>query len=484
MKKYIQIKGITLVSLIITVIILLILAGVGIGLFGGDGLIQKARVAREQTEIEEEKEIVETSVVEAVSINRYGNIEKSELEVYIQKNANERPTEVIEDVGFLYAHFKDTDRYYKVEDDGDVSNPIEKESDAYAGDITKGGKCDGTEENPYEINCIEDLIAFSMSTNINNETYSGKYIVLKRDLNFNSIFSYNDYRTSEYDEYLEGDGTVELKTQLANNGFKTIACISSGYRYFKGTFDGQRHRILGLYEKNNNRGLFGDVSNATIKNLYVEGRIESEISAGGIIDSAYNSYIYNCISNITLSGQTVGGIAGISTSSYFINCANIGDISGKWQAGVGGIIGVSNGNNYIYNSYNVGNLIMTSGNSYCGAGGIAGCIIADNITMENCYNIGSLDSSLYKGGIIGSSNTTTTITINNCYYIDNVTTGVGNSEGGTRITLAQAKNTEKIDEKYIIELLNSYVSTNINVTERNVQLKSWKLGEDGYPTFE
>lgn len=481
MKKYIQIKGITLVSLIITVIILLILAGVGIGLFGGDGLIQKARVAREQTEIEDEKEIVETSVVEAVSINRYGNIEKSELEVYIQKNANERPTEVIEDVGILYAHFKDTDRYYKVEDDGDVSNPIEKESDEYAGDITKGGKCDGTEENPYEINCIEDLIAFSMSININNKTYSGKYIVLKRDLNFNSIFSYNDYRTTEYDEYLEGDGTVELKTQLANNGFKTIAYISSGYRYFRGTFDGQRHRILGLYEKNNNRGLFGDVKNATIKNLYVEGRIESELHAGGIMFCATNSYIYNCISNITLSGQSAGGIAGRSDLSYFINCANIGDVSGKWQSGVGGIIGEAS-NSYIYNSYNLGNLTMNGGNSYCGAGGIVGYANGDNITIENCYNVGNLESSRYKGGIIGSSNTT--ITINNCYYIDNVTTGVGNSEGGTSITLAQAKNSEKIDEKYIIELLNSYVSTNINVTEKNVELKSWKLGEDGYPTFE
>ena len=34
-----------------------------------------------------------------------------------------------------------------------------------AGDITKGGKLDGSKEKPYEINCIEDLVSFSITTN-------------------------------------------------------------------------------------------------------------------------------------------------------------------------------------------------------------------------------------------------------------------------------------------------------------------------------
>lgn len=63
--------------------------------------------------------------------------------------------------------------------------------------IIKGGRCDGSEEKPFEINCIEDLVAFSQNVNTGNN-YSGKYIKLMRTLDFSSIFSYNDYTTTEW----------------------------------------------------------------------------------------------------------------------------------------------------------------------------------------------------------------------------------------------------------------------------------------------
>ena len=85
-------NGITLIALVVTVIILLILAGIGIGALGSDGLIQKARDAREQAEIDNEKEIVETSVIQAVAKNRYGNIEKAGLETYLDVNTGEGNT--------------------------------------------------------------------------------------------------------------------------------------------------------------------------------------------------------------------------------------------------------------------------------------------------------------------------------------------------------------------------------------------------------
>ena len=219
MKKYRQNKGITLVSLIITVIILLILAAVGIGTLGPNGLVAKAEEAKEKAQIDEEKEIVGASAVQSAGANRYGNIEKEELAIYVAKNAGNRDVEVIEDANKIYVNFKDTERYYEVGDEGDVSNPIIKEEIEYAGDITKGGTLDGSVDKPYEIWCIEDLVAFSQNVS-NGNTYSGKYVKLMRTLDFNSIFSYNDHTTKEYDTYLGGDGTVELKTQLSENGLR------------------------------------------------------------------------------------------------------------------------------------------------------------------------------------------------------------------------------------------------------------------------
>ena len=53
-------KGITLLALSITIIILLILAGITIvGLTGENGMIKNAEKAKNETEIAEEKEIVE-----------------------------------------------------------------------------------------------------------------------------------------------------------------------------------------------------------------------------------------------------------------------------------------------------------------------------------------------------------------------------------------------------------------------------------------
>lgn len=113
-------NGITLIALVVTVIILLILAGIGIGALGSDGLIQKARDAREQAEIDNEKEIVETSVIQAVAKNRYGNIEKAGLETYLDVNTGEGNTKVSEDDDIFIVEFTQTNRYYSVDKDGNV----------------------------------------------------------------------------------------------------------------------------------------------------------------------------------------------------------------------------------------------------------------------------------------------------------------------------------------------------------------------------
>ena len=77
MKKTKEKRGITLIALIITIIVLLILAGVSISLTVGDnGVLKNAMVASEKTEIESEREIIQTEYVS----KKMENIDKDNIE--------------------------------------------------------------------------------------------------------------------------------------------------------------------------------------------------------------------------------------------------------------------------------------------------------------------------------------------------------------------------------------------------------------------
>ena len=77
MKRNEKEKGITLLALVITVVVLLILAGITIGTITGDnGIIRNAQNAKEDTEIANEKEVVEKATVQTTGNNKYGNVEK------------------------------------------------------------------------------------------------------------------------------------------------------------------------------------------------------------------------------------------------------------------------------------------------------------------------------------------------------------------------------------------------------------------------
>ena len=87
MKKIIKKNnGITLIALVITIIVLLILAGVTIATLTGDnGILTKASDAKEQTEIADEREKVELSATGALASNNGGEIAQENLETELGK---------------------------------------------------------------------------------------------------------------------------------------------------------------------------------------------------------------------------------------------------------------------------------------------------------------------------------------------------------------------------------------------------------------
>ena len=85
MNKIKSTKGITLISLVVTIIILLILAGVTIAtLMGDNGLINKAKDAKIKTEIASIKEQIQIDIIGKQSENN-GNISEDSLKEILEK---------------------------------------------------------------------------------------------------------------------------------------------------------------------------------------------------------------------------------------------------------------------------------------------------------------------------------------------------------------------------------------------------------------
>ena len=455
-------KGITLTTLIITVIILLILAAVGISTLGPNGFVAKAEEAKKQAQIDEEKEIVGASAVQSAGANRYGNIEKEELAIYVEKNAGNRDVEVIEDANKIYVNFKDTERYYEVGDEGEVSNPIIKEEIEYAGDITKGGTLDGSVDKPYEIWCIEDLVAFSIMSNGGNtelglasNTFTDKYVLLMRTLDFNSIFSYNDHMSTKYGD-LNADGATDtIKTELTKTA---EGCVGfTPIKSFKGYFDGKGNEIQNIYiNRGAAAGLFAVASGQVkeIKNIGVTGEIISiNGNAAGIVacTSGGGGYLAKAIENcwnkanvtVTETGGYVAGVCGGGSDTVIRDCYNIGIITNnRTNTGMTGGIAAGFGHT-IENCYNTGNIVSYTGYT----GGIASGHGNSKATIKNCYNTGNIQGGA-AGGILGVNGAL----VENCYNTGNVT-GIGNSYASGITTdateIKNCYNTGNIKDNYI-----------------------------------
>ena len=114
-------KGITILALSVTIIILLILAGISISMLTGEnGLIKNTGNAKEQAEIDGEKELIGTATVQAMGKDKYGNIEKSKLDSELDKNPgsnNYSSEEVDEGIAVTLK----SNRTYLVDNDGNVT---------------------------------------------------------------------------------------------------------------------------------------------------------------------------------------------------------------------------------------------------------------------------------------------------------------------------------------------------------------------------
>lgn len=208
--------------------------------------------------------------------------------------------------------------------------------------------------------------------------------------------------------------------------------IGKNYSYaYKGTFDGQKHTVSGLFisgSASQNCGLFGYVEKGTVKDLTVQGTITltgsggSSYGAGGIVGqlSGAEGSVRNCRSDVAITGgQNVGGIVGYVSSGYstatksITGCVNTGSITSN-SNNAGGIVGYISGQVTVDSCYNRGTV---AGGGWR-AGGITAYLSSSNAVIKNCYTTGAVTGK-DSAAVVGNKSSGS---LSGCYYLNTLGT--------------------------------------------------------------
>ena len=412
--KELKNRGITLIALVITIIVLLILAGVSIAMLTGEnGILTQATNAKEETTKAEEEEKIKLAVTGS-SISDNGLIEMIDETSFKQELQNQLQNQQLEDIvaigdGSFIITVTDTQRKYYVNNDKIVINS----------------------ENIIEITTEEELKAFRDDVN-NGNTYEGKVVLLMNDI---------DLSEEEWIPIGKYDSNSSNPDDSINKSFM-------------GIFDGKFHKINGITINSTEKakGFFALVKGGTIKNIGIEsGNISSNSVVGGIVGYAYdNAKIINCYNKatITITDRYAGGIIGYAKNNVSIeNCYNVGTITTELSS-IGGICGELN-NSKILNCYNVGDITGTADKSNF-VGGISSAI-TENSAIINSYSAGIISSineplANYTKAIVGSMESADISTIiENNYFLENTVNG-GN--GAVIIEGTESKTADEMKEIY------------------------------------
>lgn len=244
---------------------------------------------------------------------------------------------------------------------------------------------------------------------------------------------------------------------------------------YRGTFDGQNHKITGLYLENKGSlanvssyytALFGLCDGAAIKNVsvYGEAKAITRYVAGIVgracgISTKRTCTIENCHNYVTLTGKPTNdqiyghaGVAASAQDTVIRGCSNSADING-YQGYTGGIVAdASYGKTTIEGCWNTGAILLRGWHhQFRGVGGIVGNACKE-VNITNCYNTGAI-SFYYKtqkiqqaaGGIVGlagESSHASTITLTNCYATGTVS-GQYDDQASMGALVGEVTNNEK-----------------------------------------
>ena len=407
--------GITLIALVITIVVLLILAGVSISMLtGNNSIIKQAQNAKKETEESTEKEKIQIAVYESeLKNNGYQKLTEENLQKEIDEQFGDEEAKVYSNEKDAFSViFQNKDTAYRIESNGDVNKidiafkiTNEEEYKEFINEVNNGNSF----ENQY-VYLLNDLdfqnegidIAGNFIDESNNKPFSGVFegnnkkinnLNINKNQDFVALFAYN--KGTIRDIVLES-GNITGQARVAG-----IVSVSDGL-------------IENCHNKGTNINITGTTvggggivsrCNGNIKYCSNSQNINSNTSyVAGITGALNYGTMSNCYNIGTITGtNTIGGLVAGSHSGQIINCYNLGNITGtnKNSANgtyVGGISGNSGINSKIINCYNSGKIRS----EYINCGGIAGQLL-NSSEIINCYNIGIIENQgTALGNIAGS----------------------------------------------------------------------------------
>ena len=260
---------------------------------------------------------------------------------------------------------------------------------------------DGSKDSPYQISNAEKLTALQTQVNDEGFNYKGKYFALTPE---NKTIALTGKWTPI------GNGNTSFGGSIEGNG-TTITGLQVSEEWYAGLF-----RLLGV-----------DGTSTYIRNLTISGDVTAEKGHAGGLTAVMGH------GTITLEKITTDVTVSVKNLNYY--ASPLGS--------AGGLIGYNVANDGA--TYNVVKVIkcINKGSIYgVTAGGIAGANNSSNAanqyTLEDCTNEGTVTGLLYAGGILGgSTNSTATRCENSGTVKATGTTGTRGYAGGICATNLQ-----------------------------------------------
>lgn len=464
--KIIENKGITIISLIVTIIILLILSGITVGVItNNNGSLVSATKAKFMSEV---KEIEEKIELEEISKNDGEDFQFGTLKELIGREDEYNEILYIENGNLVY-----------------IENEVSEEQAEWLEDMGITPK-----QNIIPIYTAEQLKKIGSNEEVSIEELGGETFK----------FSMDSHYMLQNDINLNCSNENQWKPLAANTG-----------NPFKGILDGNNYQISGIYIVGDIvAGLFvynrGTIKNINLTDGYIEGTGTKSVAGivvvnyGKVINcknqveiKCYGNYsggivaqnmdetalIENCENNAYLDLKSIaGGICG-QNKGIVRNCRNLHEILLQ-DFNLGGIVGLNDGTQSIVEQcYNIGNILMRQEYSRYGRGGVVG---TNNGMVRYCFNTGTINSytsSWDIGGIVGRNNSGATI---NFSYNAGQVNGTQNTGG------IVGNNTGKIKNSYSsssIELSGTNTGTIVNslkLTEQQIKNKDKIILDDNSQT--
>lgn len=399
-------KGITLIALIVTIIVLIILAGISINLIlGENGIIAKAQKAAEEQRISNLQEEVAMKMSER-EIDIKTGIAK-EVEEYLNKIQGAKTTKIKEDTWYV----EKNEVTVTVYEDGDI---VRERVEIWDGSSEVPEIKDG---NWYIYNAkqLKFLADYVNSTNVEKQSE------MIQQAGYEESDLIIDSTTTIYlMEYIDL-GAREINGKWENETNEALEWEAIGKSTnLQAVFEGNGKTIRGAYinTDTNYNGIFGkakSIKNLTIKNGYIKGASGTAGIVGmlsGIVENCHN---INTSIIVIAGSYTGGGIIGqANEGSKILNCTNTGEVVSIAEENdpnslIAGIVGFALDNAEIINCHNTG--IITGNKKF--VAGIVGFAYQES-NIKNCTNKGNITGyGESVGGIAGWVNPSSII--DNCY---------------------------------------------------------------------